>query len=72
MVRHFARIFCAWPPLSVRDDSRGIFRPVGMTGLLSIKTVVPNPKKGRIWYHDQSSPDLSPGSDVFLVRIYRC
>lgn len=44
--------------------AEGIFRPVGMTGVLSIKTVVPNPK-GRIWYHDQASPDLSPGSDVF-------
>jgi putative restriction endonuclease len=44
--------------------AEGIFRPVGMTGVLSIKTVVPNPK-GRIWYHDQSSPDLSRGSDVF-------
>jgi putative restriction endonuclease len=44
--------------------AEGIFRPVGMTSVLSIKTVVPKPK-GRIWYHDQSSPDLSPGSDVF-------
>jgi putative restriction endonuclease len=44
--------------------AEGIFRPVGMSGALSIKTVVPKPK-GRIWYHDQSSPDLSPGSDVF-------
>ena len=47
--------------------AEGIFRPVGMTGVLSIKTVVPNPK-GCIWYHDQSSPDLSRGSDVFCMH----
>lgn len=34
--------------------AEGIFRPSGMTGLLSLKTVVPKPR-GRIWYHDQGS-----------------
>jgi putative restriction endonuclease len=29
--------------------AEGIFRPAGMSGLLSVKTVVPKPK-GRIWY----------------------
>ena len=44
--------------------AEGIFRPVGMTGVLSMKTVVPKPK-GRIWYHDQAAPELNPGSDLF-------
>ena len=35
-----------------------------MTGLLSLKTVVPKPK-GRIWYHDQSAPDLDTTKDLF-------
>jgi putative restriction endonuclease len=34
--------------------AEGIFRPAGMTGLLSLKTVVPKPRR-RIWYHDQGS-----------------
>lgn len=43
--------------------AEGIFRPVGMAGVLSLKTVVPKPR-GRIWYHDQSGPALQPGSDT--------
>lgn len=38
--------------------AEGIFRPAGMSGLLSVKTVVPKPK-GRIWYHDQTAPELT-------------
>jgi len=44
--------------------AEGIFRPTGMTGLLSLKTVVPKPK-GRIWYHDQAAPEPATTSDVF-------
>jgi putative restriction endonuclease len=44
--------------------AEGIFPPTGMTGVLSLKTVVPKPK-GRIWYHDQSAPELDTTSDVF-------
>jgi putative restriction endonuclease len=43
--------------------AEGIFRPAAMTGLLSLKTVVPKPQ-GRIWYHDQATPELGLGSDV--------
>lgn len=38
--------------------AEGIFRPIGMTGVLSLKTVVPKPR-GRVWYHDQGGPELS-------------
>jgi putative restriction endonuclease len=34
----------------------GIFKPVQMSALLSIKTVVPKPK-GKVWYSDQMQPD---------------
>jgi putative restriction endonuclease len=34
-----------------------------MSGPLSVKTVVPKPK-GRIWYHDQTSPELGTADDV--------
>ncbi len=44
--------------------AEGIFRPIGMTGLLSLKTVVPKPK-GRIWYLDQSAPELTATDEVF-------
>ena len=44
--------------------AEGIFRPAGMTGVLSLKTVVPTPK-GRVWYHDQAAPDLHDGSELF-------
>ena len=44
--------------------AEGIFRPRGMSGLLSIKTVVPKPK-GRVWYHDQAAPELSTNEEVF-------
>ena len=44
--------------------AEGIFRPTGMTGVLSLKTVVPKPK-GRIWYHDQSAPELETTTQVF-------
>jgi putative restriction endonuclease len=44
--------------------AEGIFRPVGMKSLLSLKTVVPKPK-GRIWYHDQSAPHFGTATDVF-------
>lgn len=43
--------------------AEGIFRPAGMSGLLSIKTVVPKPR-GRIWYHDQASPELTNTGDT--------
>lgn len=43
--------------------AEGIFRPAGMSGLLSVKTVVPKPK-GRVWYHDQTAPELSVASDT--------
>lgn len=43
--------------------AEGIFRPIGMQGVLSLKTVVPKPR-GRIWYHDQASPDLELSSDT--------
>ncbi len=38
--------------------AEGIFRPRGLSGLLSLKTVVPKPR-GRVWYHDQAAPELS-------------
>jgi putative restriction endonuclease len=39
------------------SQAEGIFRPVGMSGLLSIKTVVP--REGReAWYHDQVQPEV--------------
>src|ERR1700738_3760389 len=44
--------------------AEGLFRPTGMAGLLSLKTVVPKPK-GRIWYHDQTAPELAAMTDVF-------
>ena len=43
--------------------AEGIFRPAGMSGLLSVKTVVPKPK-GRFWYHDQTSPELTATGDT--------
>jgi putative restriction endonuclease len=43
--------------------AEGIFRPAGMSGLLSVKTVVPKPKS-RIWYHDQTSPTLTTTGDT--------
>jgi len=43
--------------------AEGIFRPAGMTGVLSVKTVVPKPK-GRIWYHDQADTTLTFNGDV--------
>lgn len=45
-------------------QAEGIYRPVGMSGLLSVKTVVP--RKGReIWYHDQVAPDLTSHVETF-------
>lgn len=44
--------------------AEGIFRPAGMIGMLSLKTVVPKPK-GRVWYHDQATPELETVGDVF-------
>ena len=35
-----------------------------MSGILSLKTVVPKPR-GRVWYHDQSATKLDASSDVF-------
>jgi putative restriction endonuclease len=43
--------------------AEGIFRPAGMSGLLSVKTVVPKPKS-RIWYYDQTSPTLTTTGDT--------
>lgn len=43
--------------------AEGIFRPAGMSGLLSVKTVVPKPK-GRVWYHDQTAPELTSAGDT--------
>jgi putative restriction endonuclease len=34
-----------------------------MSGLLSVKTVVPKPK-GRVWYHDQTTPELTATVDT--------
>lgn len=42
--------------------AEGIFRPSGMSGVLSIKTVVPKPQ-GRVWYHDQATSTLAPDQD---------
>jgi putative restriction endonuclease len=42
--------------------AEGIFRPSGMSGVLSIKTVVPKPR-GRVWYHDQGAARLAPDQD---------
>ena len=39
--------------------AEGIFRPAGMSNVLSVKTVVPKPE-GRIWYHDQTVTKLAP------------
>ncbi|MFN4011315.1 MAG: HNH endonuclease [Pannonibacter sp.] len=51
-------------PFLFASAAEGIFRPAGMSGLLSIKTVVPKPS-GRIWYHDQTAaPDVSPSGDL--------
>jgi putative restriction endonuclease len=38
------------------STAEGIFKPAAMSGMLSIKTVVPKPK-GRVWYHDQAGSD---------------
>lgn len=43
--------------------AEGIFRPAAMSGVLSIKTVVPRPK-GRVWYHDQTAPVLDSQANV--------
>ena len=50
--------------------AEGIFRPTGMTGILSLKTVVPKPK-GRIWYHDQSAPELDTATGLFWYAFTR-
>lgn len=42
--------------LRFASAAEGIFKPKEMSGLLSIKTVVPKPK-GRVWYADQMHPD---------------
>jgi putative restriction endonuclease len=45
-------------------QAEGIYRALGMSGLLSIKTVVP--RKGRdIWYHDQVDAELLSPGDTF-------
>jgi putative restriction endonuclease len=44
--------------------AEGIFRPFGMRGVLSLKTVVSKPS-GRIWYHDQHAPVPDIADDVF-------
>lgn len=43
--------------------AEGIFRPLGMKGLLSVKTVIPKPR-GRIWYHDQAAVALTGEGDT--------
>jgi putative restriction endonuclease len=46
------------------SQAEGIYRPKGMSGLLSVKTVVP--REGRqIWYHDQVDPELLSPGDTF-------
>ena len=47
--------------------AEGIFKPVQMSGLLSIKTVVPTPA-GRIWYHDQTQSDERVRSRSDVMR----
>lgn len=45
-------------------QAEGIFRPVGMSGLLSVKTVVP--RKGReVWYRDQVRTELLSRGELF-------
>ena len=43
--------------------AEGIFRPKGMSGLLSLKTVVPKPNRD-VWYHDQTAGAPAQG-DTF-------
>ena len=43
--------------------SEGIFKPRQMSGVLSVKTVVPGPG-GRVWYHDQGSPSFVDDGEV--------
>jgi putative restriction endonuclease len=47
--------------------AEGIFKPAAFSTLLSIKTVVPKPRGGRIWYHDQAAGHIGPpqGAEVF-------
>jgi putative restriction endonuclease len=56
-------------PTHVRFASaaEGIFKPVQLSGLLSIKTVVPKPT-GRVWYHDQTHPDEQVRSRSDVMR----
>lgn len=56
-------------PRHVRFASaaEGIFKPVQMSGLLGIKTVVPKPT-GRVWYHDQTQPDEQVRSRSDVMR----
>lgn len=54
-------------PVRFASAAEGIFKPVQMSGLLSIKTVVPKPK-GRIWYHDQTQPDEQVRSRADVMR----
>jgi putative restriction endonuclease len=44
-------------PFRFASRAEGIFKPRNMSGVLSLKTVVPKPK-GRIWYHDQTTPKV--------------
>lgn len=39
--------------------AEGIFKPASFTTLLSIKTVVPKPRGGRIWYQDQKAGQVN-------------
>jgi putative restriction endonuclease len=45
------------------SKAEGIFKPKAMTGLLSLKTVVPKPNRD-VWYHDQTAGTPAQG-DTF-------
>ena len=47
---------CAGERVLFASAAQGIFKPVQMKGVLSVKTVVPKPG-GRVWYHDQLESD---------------
>lgn len=43
-------------PCLFASAAEGIFKPREMSGILSLKTVVPR-ADGRVWYHDQQASD---------------
>ncbi len=52
--------------MQMATEAEGIFKPREMSGLLSLKTVIPKPA-GRIWYADQMAADpMIPFSNEIL------